>query len=231
MSDNGWRMALVQPQWLCVFSDWKWFHCEWRRREKSYRVLTMVYNTQDYWVFGLRPSSGILKNTKEHNVSETGSVSVLMWEVGDTLLGPGKNRFHNVKTSKLILCIDFHGFGLLAKSVSQNFHLFFLSADCLENVGASTSHHPIGIHGPVQGQLYPFFNLFYYLITKVIVEDLMTERCIMWISWNRSWCHAVTSYCNVIHTVLIICKAVLNEHLSILGRSKKQNMLIILRRT
>jgi hypothetical protein len=36
----------------------------------------MVYNTQNYWVFGLRPSSGILK-TREHNVSGTGFVSVL----------------------------------------------------------------------------------------------------------------------------------------------------------
>jgi hypothetical protein len=26
-------------------------------------VLTMVYNTQNYWVFGLFPSSGILENT------------------------------------------------------------------------------------------------------------------------------------------------------------------------
>jgi hypothetical protein len=42
----------------------------------------MVYNIQNYWVFGLRPSSSILK-TKEHNVSETGSVSILRWE-GDT---------------------------------------------------------------------------------------------------------------------------------------------------
>jgi hypothetical protein len=25
---------------------------------RFYRVLTMVYNTQNYWVFGLRPSSG-----------------------------------------------------------------------------------------------------------------------------------------------------------------------------
>jgi hypothetical protein len=40
------------------------------------RVLTMVYNTQNYWVFGLCPSSGILE-TRKHNVSETGSVSVL----------------------------------------------------------------------------------------------------------------------------------------------------------
>jgi hypothetical protein len=40
------------------------------------RVLTMVYNTQNCWVFGLCPSSGILK-TREHNVSEIGSASVL----------------------------------------------------------------------------------------------------------------------------------------------------------
>jgi hypothetical protein len=26
-------------------------------------VLTMVYNSQNYWVFGLFPSSGILENT------------------------------------------------------------------------------------------------------------------------------------------------------------------------
>jgi hypothetical protein len=34
----------------------------------------MVYNTQNYWVFGLCPSSGILE-TRKHDVSETGSVS------------------------------------------------------------------------------------------------------------------------------------------------------------
>jgi hypothetical protein len=65
----------------------------------------MVYNAQNYWVFGLFPSPGILENTtfrkldlfngslrtellgfrtfsiawysREHDVSETGSVSVL----------------------------------------------------------------------------------------------------------------------------------------------------------
>jgi hypothetical protein len=36
----------------------------------------MVYNTQNYWIFGLFPSSGILENRK-HDVSETGSVSIL----------------------------------------------------------------------------------------------------------------------------------------------------------
>jgi hypothetical protein len=34
----------------------------------------MVYNTQNYWVFGLCSTSGILKTTK-HNVSETDPVS------------------------------------------------------------------------------------------------------------------------------------------------------------
>jgi hypothetical protein len=39
-------------------------------------ILTMTYNTETYWIFGLFPSSGILENRK-HDVSETGSVSVL----------------------------------------------------------------------------------------------------------------------------------------------------------
>jgi hypothetical protein len=41
-----------------------------------WRVLTMIHNIQNYWVSGLCPSSGIL-NTKNHNVSGTGSVSVI----------------------------------------------------------------------------------------------------------------------------------------------------------
>jgi hypothetical protein len=41
------------------------------------RSTTMpFYFTQNYWVFGLYPSSNILK-TREHNISEAGSVSVL----------------------------------------------------------------------------------------------------------------------------------------------------------
>jgi hypothetical protein len=35
----------------------------------------MVCHTQNYWVFGLFPSSGII-GTRKHDVSETGSVSV-----------------------------------------------------------------------------------------------------------------------------------------------------------
>jgi hypothetical protein len=29
-----------------------------------------------------------------------------------------------------------------------------MRADCLENVGASTSHEPVGLHGLLQGLLY-----------------------------------------------------------------------------
>jgi hypothetical protein len=47
----------------------------------------MVYNTQNYWVLGLCPSSGIMK-TREHDVSETGSVSVLSGGGTPTLFGP-----------------------------------------------------------------------------------------------------------------------------------------------
>jgi hypothetical protein len=43
------------------------------------RILTTVYVVQSYWAcFGLHPSSCMWK-TKDHNVSETGSVSVLRW--------------------------------------------------------------------------------------------------------------------------------------------------------
>jgi hypothetical protein len=36
----------------------------------------MVYNSQNYWGFVLCPSSGILE-TRKHNVSDTGYLSVL----------------------------------------------------------------------------------------------------------------------------------------------------------
>jgi hypothetical protein len=36
----------------------------------------MVYKTQNYWLIGLFPTSGILE-TREHDVSEIGSVFLL----------------------------------------------------------------------------------------------------------------------------------------------------------
>jgi hypothetical protein len=41
--------------------------------------------TQNYWVFGLCPSYGILE-TRKHKVSETGSVSFLRWVGEDTYM-------------------------------------------------------------------------------------------------------------------------------------------------
>jgi hypothetical protein len=64
----------------------------------------MVYNTQDYWVFGLCPASGILNNIKEHNVSETGSGRQKMVSQHEVL--------------QLILCIVFHGLISLARFVA-----------------------------------------------------------------------------------------------------------------
>jgi hypothetical protein len=51
----------------------------------------MVYHAQNYWVWGHFPSSGILE-TRKHDVSATGSVSVLRCGGEDTYsvgsLGP-----------------------------------------------------------------------------------------------------------------------------------------------
>jgi hypothetical protein len=68
------RDGCIDPRFLDLGTSWK----------------TMVYNIQNYWVFGLCPSFGILK-TREHNFSETWSLSILRWEGGGitrTLLGP-----------------------------------------------------------------------------------------------------------------------------------------------
>jgi hypothetical protein len=62
------------------------YHCTKTNRQ---RVLTMVYTTRNYGIFGPCPSSGILE-TRKHNVSEIGSLSVLRWGWGKTptQLGP-----------------------------------------------------------------------------------------------------------------------------------------------
>jgi hypothetical protein len=41
----------------------------------------VLYNTQDYWVSGLYPSSKIL-NAIKNNISDPGSVSILVWMEG-----------------------------------------------------------------------------------------------------------------------------------------------------
>jgi hypothetical protein len=51
-------------------------------------VLCYIKDTQNYWVFGLFPSSGILENRK-HDVLEAGSVSILRGREEDAYsIGP-----------------------------------------------------------------------------------------------------------------------------------------------
>jgi hypothetical protein len=59
----------------------------------------MVYNKQNYWVFGLFPSPGILENRK-HDVSETGSVSVLRWR-GKQIQFPKRRFFYTLEYWKM----------------------------------------------------------------------------------------------------------------------------------
>jgi hypothetical protein len=60
----------------------------------------VVYNTQNYWVFELRLSSGILKTTK-HNVSETGSVSETFCFLVFRMLDDGQNPKKTSNSKKL----------------------------------------------------------------------------------------------------------------------------------
>jgi hypothetical protein len=56
----------------------------------KYSNITYLVNTQNYWIFGLRSSSGILE-TRKHNVSETGSVSILRWVGRQYSVGSPRN--------------------------------------------------------------------------------------------------------------------------------------------
>jgi hypothetical protein len=65
--------------------------------------------TQNYWVFGLCPSSGIL-GTRKHNISETGSVfrpQARGWRKTCTQLGPleGANLNHWTTLVRFITAI------------------------------------------------------------------------------------------------------------------------------
>jgi hypothetical protein len=64
----------------------------------------MVYNIQNYWVFGLCPSSGILETSK-HNASETESVSVLRREGGRHLPLERANHNHWITHVRLATAI------------------------------------------------------------------------------------------------------------------------------
>jgi hypothetical protein len=93
---NSWIDNINNKKWtlyiyIYIYSMWQWWvdtsdsgsssvAGSWvhSNARTSYRVLTMLYNTQNHWVFGFYPSSGIPK-TRKHNVSETASVSILRW--------------------------------------------------------------------------------------------------------------------------------------------------------
>jgi hypothetical protein len=61
----------------CTPNKWEANSSSCTDKALAYSHLDQTYTcTQKYWVSGLGPSSGIL-NTRKHNVSETGSVSVL----------------------------------------------------------------------------------------------------------------------------------------------------------
>jgi hypothetical protein len=69
----------------------------------------MVHNTQNYCVFGLCPSSGILE-TRKHNASETGSVSVLSWGGEDTYLVDNPCQIHYSYILVPSICVLYHNF-------------------------------------------------------------------------------------------------------------------------
>jgi hypothetical protein len=51
----------------------------------------MVYHVQNYWGFGIFPSSGIL-GTRKHDVSETGSVSETLCFLVPRIPDDGKSK-------------------------------------------------------------------------------------------------------------------------------------------
>jgi hypothetical protein len=91
---------------------------------------TTLYFIQRYWVFGLCPSSGFfLNNNEKHNVSETGSVSVLRWGKTPTLLGPLEraNLNHCQSENPISLCVIHH---CQNPVVSTIFHQHTFTSQC-----------------------------------------------------------------------------------------------------
>jgi hypothetical protein len=74
-----------------------------------------------------------------------------------------------------------------------------LWADCLENVGSSTSHSPIGLHGLLKGHLY-FLLYFYGSTWRIILWSYLQDRAPRydilknvgcWISHNAKGLHSL----------------------------------------
>jgi hypothetical protein len=71
----------------------------------------MVYGTQNCWVFGLCPLTGILE-ARKHNVSETGFVSVLSDGETPTPLGPLQSDNLNHWTTPVRFTTCLHKFSI-----------------------------------------------------------------------------------------------------------------------
>jgi hypothetical protein len=75
----------------------------------------MVYNTQNYWVFGLCPSSGIPKNT-EHNIGKLYLFpsSRVGWETPSILgpLAPGSFADKELHVNLNFLDVQYSRFGV-----------------------------------------------------------------------------------------------------------------------
>jgi hypothetical protein len=69
----------------------------------SLGILTLGFREsfQNYWVFGLWPSSRIL-NARKYNVSENGCVSVLRWREGDISMGVFPSSGEGKETSQWV---------------------------------------------------------------------------------------------------------------------------------
>jgi hypothetical protein len=90
------------------------------------RVLTMVYNTRDSWVFGLCPSSGILKNTTFRKLDLFPSAGK-GWET-PALLGPLERA--NLNHWSSIVYFRIPDDGQVQKSSNPNRDFYVLKQVC-----------------------------------------------------------------------------------------------------
>lgn len=65
-------MIAVYPQTKHLADVYEYW-CE--NTFQSHWQLTLVYDTQDYWGFGICPLPGILKSKKEYNLSEADPIA------------------------------------------------------------------------------------------------------------------------------------------------------------
>jgi hypothetical protein len=81
----GWLILAVWPLMVVVGIGTQWAvtgrgihhqEREWLLASTQHVLTDLILGSQNCWVSGLSPSSGVL-NTRRHNVTETGSASVL----------------------------------------------------------------------------------------------------------------------------------------------------------